>query len=285
MNETLARRVRMGYGIFLSVFTAVLAILFIVGVADIYFTDVPAGTAKYSREIVGEHLTPLMIVMAIWIVAIIAGYVLSVMLPETKKRKGALSPSVALKRLRPKIPDGKSEEFLAEKKRFDRMTLVKIIIWSACAAFAVASAIVAIVYLAGGRHFDTANGNFNQLVVRMVGAIGPWILVSFLLFVGATLYEYFTAKKELAIAKQLLVLGKGSEAASRSAISVRKDQILAAVGKPKVKLALRIAVLTIAIAFIIIGNLPINQGKVWFAGFEEVMNKAVNICTECIGLG
>ena len=81
------------------------------------------------------------------------------------------------------------------------------------------------------------------------------------------------------------MLGKDSEAASRSAISVRKDQILAAVGKPKVKLALRIAVLTVAIAFIIIGNLPLNQGKILFAGFNDVMNKATAICTECIGLG
>lgn len=282
MNETLARRVRMGYGIFLSLLTAVLGILFILGVVDIY----DFGNGEYTREIVGEHLKPIMIVMIIWIVAIIGGYVLSVLMPAAKERKKAPSPAAALKKLKNRIPDGQSEEFLSEKKRYDRMGIIKIVIWSVCAAFAVASAIVAIVYLSTDGHFDTSGGeNFNQLVLKMVGAIGPWVLVSFLLFIGATLYEYFTAKRELALAKQLLVLGKGSPVAARNALLVKRDAALAAVSKPKVKLILRIAVLTVAIVFIVVSLLPLNQGKIWFAGFTEVMTKAINICTECIGLG
>ncbi len=286
MSETLARKVRIGYGIFLSVFTAVLAVLFIVGVAQIYFADVPLGEPKYSREIVGEHLKPILIVMLIWILAIIGGYILSIVLPEAKKQKRKPSASDSLKRLKTRIPQGSSEEFLAEKKVYDRMQIIKIVIWSVCAAFALVSAIVSIVYLATGNHFDTSTGkNFNQLVVPMVRFIGPWVLVSFLLFVGATLYEYFTAKKELAVAKNLLVLGKGSPVAARNALLLKKDAALAVVGKPKVILALRIAVLAIAICFIVIGNLPANPGQIWFAGFNEVLSKAADICTECIGLG
>ena len=274
MNETTARKIRLGYGIVLSIFTGVLAILFIIGVTDIY----DGGAGKYSREIVAQHLKPLMIVMIVWILAIIGGYVLSVVLPSAQKQKKGTSALTAVKRLKNKIPQGQSEEFLAEQKRYHRMELIKIVIWSVCAVFALVGAIMIIVYLATPANFSLAGDvHPNTVIVRMVRFVLPWVAASMLLFIGATLYERFTAKKELEIIKKLIVLGKGAPAAEESALIAKRDAALKVAGSWQVKLALRCALFAIAVVFIVIGALD--------GGFVETMTKAINICTECIGLG
>ena len=274
MSETTARKVRIGYGIFLSVFTGVLGILFIIGVTDIY----DGGAGKFSREIVGEHLKPLMIVMIVWILVIIGGYVLSVLLPVTQKRKAKASPLTAVKRLKNKIPQGTSEEFLSEQKRYRRMGLVKLILWSVCFAFALVASIMIIIYLATPAHFSlTGDIVPNTLIVKMVSYVLPWVGASMVLFIGATLYEQLTAKKELETVKKLIVLGKGSPVAEQSALTEKRDAILQVAGSWQVKLAIRCAVFAVAVVFIVIGAID--------GGFVDTMTKAIKICTECIGLG
>ena len=275
MNETTARKIRLGYGIVLSIFTGVLAILFIIGVTGIY----DGGAGKFSREIVAQHLKPLMIVMIVWILAIIGGYVLSVIFPVAQKqKKGTPSPLSAVKRLKNKIPQGQSEEFLAEAKRYRRMQIIKIVIWSVCAAFALVGAIMIIVYLATPANMSLAGDIApNTVIVRMVRFVLPWVAASMLLFIGATLYERFTAKKELEQIKKLIVLGKGAPAAEQSALIAKRDAVLKVAGSWQVKLALRCALFAIAVVFIVIGALD--------GGFVDTMEKAIKICTECIGLG
>ena len=285
MNGAISRKVRLWYGIFLSVLTAAVAILFIVQVSRIYFGEIdPEVGQKFSREIVGQKLKEILIPIIIWLVAVVGGYVLSVIYPHQAQKKSASTAHTALKRLKKRIPNGQSEEFLAEKKRYNRMEGVRIGVWSAAAAFALASAIVAIVYLANTSYFDMANfssdvettARINTIVIRMVKNVMPWVAASLVLFIGASLYEHFSAKRELERVKRLLVLGKGAPV-EESVLIAKRDAALSIAGSWQTKLILRLALFAVAVIFIVIGIID--------GGYVETFEKAAAICKECIGLG
>ena len=275
MNVVYARKLRLGYGIFLGLFTVVIGILFIVEAAQIYYSGVATPGDPYSREIVGERLSLIMIPIILWLLAAGVGYILSVLLPVTQKERASASPETALKRLKKRIPQGQSQEFLAEAKQYRKFETMKIVAWSVAAGFALLSAVMGIVYLANTAHFTATN--LTGEILSMVKNVMPWVGVSLLLFIGASLLEYFTAKQELDSVKKLIVLGKGNPVREPSAFVSKRDAVLAFAGDKRTTLVLRLVVLALAVTFIVLG---IVNG-----GMTDVFIKAINICTECIGLG
>lgn len=266
------RYIRLGYGIFLGVFTAVIGILLIVGAAQIYYAD-PAGE-PYSREIVGKKLMQLLAPLILWIVAIIAGYVLSVLFPYAGKR-GKQSPRDTLRKIRQRVPQGDGEEFLFERKRLEKFELARFILRSVCAAFALLAAVMSIVYLAKTAHFPA--DDITAEILNMLRHILPWVGATFALYLLLALYEGISAKYELASVKKLLVLGKGMPLEEPSALNKKAESAERVASSRVTILSVRIAVLALAVLLIVLG---IVNG-----GMSDVLTKAINICTECIGLG
>lgn len=264
-----ANRIRKYYGICLGAFTVVIGLLFIIQAATIYYSDAP-----YSREIVGEKLLKILAPVILWIIAVVAGYVLTVLFPCGEERRSKPNAQKTLSRLRARMPKGESEAFLEERARFKKYELTRLVIWSVCAAFALASAIVSIVYLANTAHFSGAN--LNGEVLRMLKNVMPWVGVSFLLFAGAVIYEQVSAKRELESMKKLLVLGRGCPLEENVFTNVQ-NKVGAVTGSKWLLLGVRLAVLALALVFIGVG---IQNG-----GMSDVLTKAIMICTECIGLG
>ena len=264
-----ANKIRRYYGIFLGAFTVVIGLLFIIQAATIYYSGTP-----YSREIAGEKLMQILAPVILWIVAVVAGYVLTVLFPCADEVRAKPNAQKALSRLRSRMPKGESEAFLEERARFKKYELTRLVIWSVCAAFALASAIVSIVYLANTAHF--AGVNLNGEVLRMLKNVMPWVGVSFLLFVGAVIYEHYSAKRELESMKKLLVLGRGCPLEENKWTAVQST--VGTVTRSKwFILGVRLAVLALALVFIGVG--------IWNGGMKDVLDKAIKICTECIGLG
>lgn len=272
MAEKTANRVRFWYGVFLGIYTVVIGILFIVGASEIYFAD-PEGQ-PYSYELVGEKLFNILIPVIIWIVAVVAGYVLSIVFPVAERRLVNKDKRTALNRLKKRIPNGEGEEFLAERKKFKNYELTRIIIWSVCAAFGVVAAIMCIVYLADAAHFPAKE--ITAEMVEMLRGVLPWIGCAFALFISATVYDWFSAKRELDSAKKLLVLGRGYSV-EVSPLQTKVNAVTAVMGSEKTIWIIRGIIFTVAVVFIILGALN--------GGMTDVLIKAVKICTECIGLG
>ena len=57
MQEMTVRKIRIGSGLVLGVLTGLVALLFLIETADLYYSGLAAGGDIYSREIVGRHLT------------------------------------------------------------------------------------------------------------------------------------------------------------------------------------------------------------------------------------
>lgn len=273
MKAESAYKTRFWYGIFLGVFTVAMGILFIVEAADIYYAD-PNGN-PYSYEVVGEHLKTVLIPAILWLIAVIAGFVLSVIWPVAAKKRHKADDRAIIKRLKARVPAEGTDSFADRKKLYDKLTIVKIILWSVCAAFAIAAAAVSIAYLADVSHFPA--NDITGSMIKMLRSVLPWIGTAFMLFIVVTLYEHFSAKRELRLIKELIVLGKGNHAKEPTAALSRANAVLAVLGSEKSILIIRLAVLAAGLTFLIWGVLN--------GGASDVLIKAINICTECIGLG
>lgn len=265
------QRLRFFYGVFLGVFTAAVGIALIVLASQIYFAD-PNGT-PYSRELVGAQLQKMIAPAVLWVLAVIAGFVLSVLFPSPKA-KVSRDDGAAVRRLRRRIPMGETEEFLRANKNYRKFELARRIVWTVCFLFAVAAGVISVVYLSDASHFPATN--LNREVIAMLRHILPWIGAAFVLVLGATLFEMTTAKKELAMLKQLLVLGKGSPV-RQSKLNVGMGSVLGAAERPLTLWIVRGVLFALAVSFIIAG--VVN------GGMGDVLGKAIKICTECIGLG
>ncbi len=273
MYETNARKIRFWYGIFLSALTLIVAFLFAAETADLYYSRLASGGDIYTRQVVGQRLSLLVIPVSLWFLTAVGAFVLSVLYPtaETRKKQG---DAAALRRLKKRIPMGESAEFLAEKQRFDRYRLIRVLAWSVAALFTAASAILAIVYLARTSHFAAAD--VTAEILSLVKHVLPWVGGSFVLLVAATAADYLTVRPMLASAKKLVVLGKGAPLRMRAGAG-KTERALEGLRSEKTLLVVRCVLLAAAVALILWG--------VFNGGATDVLIKAINICTECIGLG
>jgi hypothetical protein len=152
----------------------------------------------------------------------------------------------------------------------------------ACALVCIGCAIWAIVYLATPSHFPKKEVTHEMLA--MVKNIMPCVVVCFALMCGVTIYEIYSSKRQLKEVKKLVAYkSKGGEEVD---VTFAKDKCPAKGIKAKIKnvvnhkyfvLGLRIAIACLGVAFVIAGIFNENM--------HGILVKAINICTECIGLG
>ena len=104
-----AKQIRLYYGIFLSVFTCIMGVLFIVQAVSI-LADGGWIQGAFTREIVAERLFPISIPFYIWIAAVAAGLVLSYLYPVKTRSVNKISERATQKRLSLRLPQGVGEE-------------------------------------------------------------------------------------------------------------------------------------------------------------------------------
>lgn len=275
---TTSHRVRFWYGIFLSVFTVAVGILFLAEVADIYFSE---GT--YTREIIGARFrTQMLVPFILWIVAVIAGFVLSVVFPLSGNSKRGQDAVKSLSRMRKKMPqnaEGLSEELQSDFARVRKYELARIILWCVSAAVCLASAIATCVYVFNKTNFATKD--YNAHMLDMAKFVLPFVLVSFACCIATAIYELISAKKELPLVKKIVastaVGGEKQEVRSKTPAWIQKIKAFCEKHGKWILLGVRLAVLAVAIVFIAVGALN--------GGMNDVLVKAIQICRECIGIG
>lgn len=274
MKEKTCKSVRLYYGYIFGAFTIVVGALFIWQVLSLYVSGTRpdfVGT-PFTRERVTEALSKIALFFWLWVAGIVAGFVLWEVFPVAdKKRK--ICPDLQLARLNKRMPssapNGLETEFTAigEAKR--------IIFALRCAAWAVfaIAAVYSLVYLCIPSNFP--NKDVTHEILNMAKHIFPCIFAGLLVVCGAAVYEKYTVKKILPLAQKVT---KGVKPVKKqwAEMSVR-EKITAFFDDKRVILALRVAVGVIGVAFIIWGALNGNMRAIFI--------KAINICTECIGLG
>ncbi|MBQ7343634.1 MAG: hypothetical protein IJW53_02585 [Clostridia bacterium] len=273
LTEKSKKRIHLGFGILMSAMLVLVGILFITSCYSIY----KSGQSPFTRESIARAFSKIAVWVYITVSLVIVGVGVSIALPtEGEKLKGARSLTVLVKKLSERVDlsgaDGQTAEKIVKERKlrsilgYVRLTLITL------------SAVLPLIFLLNPANFPAVSGEYNAEILH-----GMLVYLAFLapLFVYEVVYVILrdlSLKREHALLKEALASSGICETreSSHSCVICKAADYLKKNEKPIV-LGVRIALVGCAVAFIVMG---ITNG-----GMADVLNKAIKICTECIGLG
>lgn len=256
------------YSIIIVVLTILLAALSIMQIVDIYLSGIEPGNQNqmYTEEIIWDHFTNIALPLVIWIVSLIFGFVFYIIFPSKEKFESQMASNDLLKMFASRLPDNiesykeDNNKLLKEQKSRKIALIITILVL-------IGLSIPCFIYLFNPNHF-TQDGDLMLEAGTMVLNIIPWYLLGTGTLIAYKTFTKYSYKSEINHIKDIL---------SKSADTKRASIIRPVAPSKKMIMTTRIAILVVAITFIITGI--INGGA------ADVLKKAINICTECIGLG
>lgn len=237
-----------------------LGILFMVCCAHLYFTG---GDQPYSRERVGDYLIILAVPSFITLALVIFGVIYNVATDQRDERITARTSSELLesftKRFDPKgFPEDVKAKSDAERDKR------QIYAWLAY-DISFLLTMIAIVYFDLFTSFTVEN--LNGDILNALAGILPLAVCAVAVHIPKTYLIEKSCARELEILKESVKTGGATVAAKSEDGAAKADYGLIA----------RYLIVGAAVALVILG--------IFNGGMNDVLQKAVKICTECIGLG
>lgn len=251
------------YRIVLACLTVIVGVLFLYQLLGIYFREAVGDT--YTRELVIQKLTEILAPIIVWITLIVIGGIFWLAYPDGEpnpKRDDVYILNRMKKRIPLFVDDGKNEIENKLKQEEENVKLVKII--SLC--LTIAFCVYFLVYMFLPSSF-TDKTYANEEVAKMLIFILPVLALIFGVNIFAGYYELSSAKRQIPLVKALTA---GQKAVTETEVVNENKEVLI------IKVT-RLAVLLLGVTLIVLGVLN--------GGMKDVLIKAINICTECIGLG
>ncbi|MBO5712564.1 MAG: hypothetical protein J6R47_06960 [Acholeplasmatales bacterium] len=247
--------------IIVSIQTILMGILFIVQILRIYY----GNNKTFTWEICGEYLLQILPVIIIWILVIVAAFIYFYIKGNPTKDIAKITNLTKLNNLERICPEfinenlGNEYTLLNKEKKNRKVALIVNIVIS------VICSIMGLCYLLNVKHFESS-GNLTEQSIKMGIHLLPWCIIAFGCFIGYVFYVEYSAKKSIEAIKAII---KSDGKKVYTPMENRKEKLVVNI--------LRGAIGLIAVALIIVG--------IFNGGAEDVLQKAINICTECIGLG
>lgn len=266
MSKT--EKIRYLYAIAIGVFVVAMGIAFICVAADIYYSG-GATQGAFTQEVVVKRLQHLAIPFIILIGAIAVGAVFPLFTVRMKPTK-----EHAVKLLSEKLPSGgEGEEYEAAEKNFKKLRNIRLYVWAGECAVLLGCTVAVLVYMLNTSHF--LSENITGEIFAMVKNVLPWIAVAFVTLVGVAVANGYIAGKQVKELKALIKYGNREPREHGEPEWIIKAK--KALSSDITLWVARGIVFVVAVTFIILGI--VNGGA------NDVLIKAINICTECIGLG
>lgn len=260
MTAEKARRIRLIYGIVLSVMLVISGICLIAACLGIY----RSGDHPFTRQVVAERFAGICIPIYICLVLIVGGFILDFLLPLEKQKLTAVQQNALILR---RLHERNDLSGCGEALRKDIQTQQKRrkLHWSISIVLLAAGSVVFLIYALDGSHFHSSQ--ITQSVISAMYVMLPCLGIPFLYSVFSAFYSRASMGKEIALVKQAIAEGCPRKEAKK--IEPKKPG--------KGVRVLRLALICVAVGILLYG---------FFAGGTvDVLTKAVNICTECVGLG
>jgi len=257
MTDKKMRYFHLIYSIFVGISIVLAGICLIVSCVNIY----NSGEHPYSREAVADAFSHIAIPVYICLILTIVGFVLDFLYSSRTSSKPGKDYEFLLKRLYEKKDLSQCSEDTFHKITsliYGRLRMSVI----RTSLLAVASGII-LIYSLNENNFDSTD--VNGSVIKAMYVIIPCLIVTFAFTLYTLIYNEKSIKTEYDLMLQLPAL--------ESPVSIETD-------KPsdnKKAQIIRFAILAVGLVLLIYGFIT--------GGTADVLTKAVNICTECIGLG
>lgn len=263
MTQETKKRIHLIYGIVLSAVTILAGICFIAACLHIYHTGVTSGASQiYTRQIVAESFAKIAIPVYSCLVLVIGGMILNMVLPlENDKVKPEKNLPLILRRLQEKTDLNACDEQLRKavaKEQKRRKELLHL-----CTFGLVTALVLVLDYACNTGNWGT---NSTPSMVKAMYVMFGTLMVPFILTVFATYRNRKSIAKEIELMRQ--AAAQAPKAVEPTAPKVRSNRTA--------NIA-RIAILAIGAVLVVLG--ACNEGT------ADILTKAVNICTECVGLG
>lgn len=262
MKQNILKKVHLIYGIVLSLFILAVGVLFILSCLDIY----NGGDPLYSREAVAKHFRAIAVPVYITLLVAVGGIVLTLVFPlEKPKTKAMRDGDDTLKALR-----GRVGSAVPMREPHLRLALRSI-----AAVLSVGLAVYPILYFLDPSHFELLDIN-GSVIAAVVPALIFALIVSALAIVCAYLCNR-SVQREIAACKTALAEKKTAPAENGAADTRECPTDAVKPHGKKAVLAIRLTLVVLSLVLIVLGVLN--------GGDSDVLDKAIRICTECIGLG
>lgn len=255
MSNKTARTLRLVTAIVLSALTVITGLLLILSCISIY----QSGNRPFTPESIGNHWNAIQIPVYITLGAIVVGLILHLCLPRDAEKKQIVHNRRALLSRMLRRVDPNDEGYAAVAKR-EQSLRKALYVLSPIAAVVLTIPFVIHLFTYG------FTADYNASVIAAM----PTLLLASLgtVAIGTTLLYLRDASlvRQTEAAKQSLARAS----VAPSAPTPKKDPCTAV-------FALRIGIVAVALVLLVLGILN--------GGMADVLDKAINICTECIGLG
>lgn len=263
MNESKIKRIHLIYACVFSALLIATAALFIVSCIGIY----NSGERPFTRESIAAAFKKIAPIVYVTVAATVGAIVLKITLPYNKKSKGTVPLSMTLSRLGGRCP---LELCTADERahiNHERRTR-RIIIYGGIAIILLSTVFSLIYALTPGRF---PYEDVNEEIATAIVIVFAYFLQSLVYALVASFFINASMAREIEYIK--VAIARLAKDGIKVTSNEKKDCSL---GK-KITLIARCAIPVIAVVFIILG---ISNG-----GMNDVLQKAVRICTECIGMG
>lgn len=260
MTKERAKRIRLIFGIVLSIALAIAGICLMAACVGIY----RSGDQPFSRESVAAGFASIAFPVYLALVLTAAGFILDWVLPrDAKKLSPAKQYSVILKRLHSRTDLSQCGEALRKevaKQQKSRRLHRKI-----TAVLLLVCSTVFLTYAVNSGNFHQSE--INSSMIRAMYLLVPCVVIPFGYAVFTAYYCSASIQKEIALMKQ-----------ANAAAPVKSGQAEPApAGKASAETLLRYVLTAAAVVLLVYGFAT--------GGTADVLTKAINICTECVGLG
>lgn len=263
LNERAMRIIRLLLPILLGVMLTVCAVLFITSACAIN----KLGQSPYTYQTIGAAFRKIALPVYITLgLAVITGIVMTFFAPDGARRGAPPRDSLSRLKLLTRTRDLASADaeahakFKKEEKLRATLYYVNVVLF----ALGIVTAVI-IIALCTAAMIQTGIG-FNELLLTVLrvsfiafNSLIPAIILAF----ARIPLDALSAEREIAVLQELP--------------RIRPKQPEAREGGFPTLLAVRISVLVLATVFIVVG--------IFNGGMSDVVQKAIKICTECIGLG
>ena len=259
-------------------------ILYIILCTHLYYTG---GNSPYSAERVSNYLIPLIPISIITVLGAIFSGILAVIYPQKSKLEPLKSASYALmrgeKRGNTEVSDATR---VALSSEVGKRTLIKL------ATGVVVTVCVAVSLLISLNFSRYSLENINGDIIGVAVLVLPLVAIA----VASVCVCYYLCERSCEASLEIYSSAKHGEVTAssegydksgmllkaakvRASVLNRLSPIFGFIGKNEetILLGTRVVLGVVSVVFIIVG---IGNG-----GMDDVLAKAVKICTECIGLG
>lgn len=257
MTKENRKRIHLLYGIGVSAMLFIAGLCLITACISIYLS----GEQPFSRESVAAAFSAIAVPVWLCVGLVVIGFFLDLFFPKEKEKPAAvIRHSLVLKRLQAKADLSSCEEsqrqavlILRKQRRIHHII---------CAALLAVGSIVFLCYALQAGSFHPSQ--INDSMIKAMGVLLPCMAVPFAWAVFTQIRARRSIQQEIALLKQLPTL----PAEQRSTPAKRSVHI---------HLILRSLLLCAGAAILLYG--------LFTGGTADVLTKAINICTECVGLG